>query len=283
MDDNQTNEQASDETLVPTANTSEAENEEVNASEDEAKTGTEDEGTAEDSEAESSEDDEQDEDGKPKRKKRSGVERLKRRLDALEAENQALRSRQPVDSGDLEQAVLKEIGEPPKESDYPDYLAYERAMIAYEADKRQVTREIKRDLERQAGQQAARRAEVIEDHNERVAETRKVLPDYDKVLAKATDVSISPAVSELLLESEKGPLLIYHLAKNPQKAAELNRMPPLAAAKEIGRLEARLSLPSPNRTTKATAPTNPPKGGASMGPAVGRSMTDYERWRNSQG
>lgn len=258
MDDNQTPEQAPDEVLVSEANTSEAEAEEN--TEAEAEKG--DEGTA-DAEADSSEDDESEDDDQPKRKKKSGLDRLKRRLEALEAENQTLRSRQPVaDSGNLEAAVRAEIGDPPQEKDYPDYLSYERAMIAFEADKRLVTREIKKQFASQASQQQARQAEVFEAYTDRLEEAEKAVPGLKAAIAKA-DVQISGTLTQLIVESDKGPLLAHHLAKNPQKAAELNRMSPVAAAREIGRLEARLSFPRTQTATKAPPPVTPLKGAAS--------------------
>ncbi|MFC0282410.1 hypothetical protein ACFFJB_02055 [Camelimonas abortus] len=60
-------------------------------------------------------------------------------------------------------------------------------------------------------------------------------------------------------------MLKYHLAKNPADLQRLNAMDPLSAARAIGRLEAKLSLPTANRTSKAPPPTAPIKGGA--GPA----------------
>src|SRR5689334_18914642 len=69
-----------------------------------------------------------DEEKKPK--KPSGSERLKRRVEALQRENENLRSR--VGDGEITQdAVERVIGKPPKEEDYKgDFLAYERALTA---------------------------------------------------------------------------------------------------------------------------------------------------------
>lgn len=261
MDDNQSNVLADLESLAG-SDQSEAETEEQ-VSEEEAKT-EDDEGTADEGEADPSDDDEdKDEDEQPKRKKRSGSERLRRQNEALRAELEAIRSRQPVaDSGNLEAAVRAEIGDPPKEQDYPDYLSFERAMIAYEADKRLATREVRKQIASQAAQTQARQAEVFEGYSERLEEAEKAVPGLKAAIAKA-DIQISGTVTQLIVESDKGPLLAHYLATHPQKAAELNSLPPVAAAKEIGRLEARLSLPKPNTATKAPAPVKPVKGSAS--------------------
>ncbi|MBF9234690.1 hypothetical protein [Microvirga alba] len=261
MDDNLSNEQASNEALVTEEQQSEVTSTEETPK-DEADTGTESDGTADDSEADHSEDD-QDEDEQPKRKRPSGVERLKRRNEALEAELAQIRSRPPVDSGNLDAAIKAEIGEPPKEADYADYLAFEQARTAYETAKLVIKPQIKRALEGQAAQSAARQAEAFEDYSERLESAEKAIPGLKATITKA-NIQISGTLTQLIVESEKGPLLAHHLAKNPAKAAELNRLPPLKAAMEVARLEHRLSLPKPNTATKAPAPTAPVKGGAGV-------------------
>src|SRR5687768_4240304 len=115
VDDNQ-NDGLADDELLAGGEQSEADTEENNSSEDEADTETEDKEDADEADTEASDDD-PDEDDQPKRKRRTGSERLRRRIEALEAENQSLRSRPAVDGADLEKAVQAEIGDPPKESD----------------------------------------------------------------------------------------------------------------------------------------------------------------------
>lgn len=210
---------------------------------------------------------EDDEEEKPK-KRRSGVDRLKRERDALRAENEMLRSRAPKadDSASIEAAVRNEIGEPPKEDDFKgDFFAYERALTAYETEKRIVTREVKGRANQAASQTNARVQDLIEDFNERSAEAAAKIPDFVEVVGKATDAThpVSDTVKALILESEKGPLLQYHFAKNASDLRRINALPPMAAAREIGRLEARLSLAKPSTATKAPPPVSAPKGGAS--------------------
>jgi hypothetical protein len=278
MDDNLSNEQAPDETLAPAEQQSEAAPKEETPK-DQADTGTEGEGEAGDGDADPSDEDQEDE--QPKRKRRSGLEKLRRQNERLEAELSTLRSQPTADSSDLEAAVRAKIGNPPKEDEFNgDYLAFERAMTAYETDKRLTTREVKSAHESRVQQSVARQQEAIDDYNDRMEEAAKAIPDLKTTIAKA-NVPVSDTVASLIIESEKGPLLAHHLAKNPSLAADLNRMPPLKAALEIGRLETRLSLPKPNGATKAPSPTNPPKGGAAPRPTPGQSMADYEKWRNS--
>lgn len=228
-------------------------------------------------------DDDQDED-KPK-KKLSGSERLKRRLKAAEAELAELRSRAPQGDGVDRKAIEAEIGPEPKEAEYDDWFKYQRDLQAWDV-KRVLAEERARE---RSAQRSTREAEVRRDLEEAFAErlqmTAKsgVIPDFTKVISSA-DIRLAPHVEALILESEKGDLLAYHLAKHPNKANELNGMTALQAARQVGKLEAGLSRPNPNRATKAPAPISPPSGGASPQKSLSdMSMEEYAEYRRKQG
>ena len=54
-------------------------------------------------------------------------------------------------------------------------------------------------------------------------------------------------------------------------------------AREIGRIEARLSYPQPKTVSSAPPPIGGVKGGgSSTSPAIGADMSAYERWRNGK-
>ena len=67
---------------------------------------------------------------------------------------------------------------------------------------------------------------------------------------------------EDVLSPDKSDLLAYHLAKNPNKLDELNRMPVRERVREIGRLEATLKLPEGKKMTSAPPPPSRLSGGA---------------------
>lgn len=230
---------------------------------DKADEATEEDDNADDVEAE-----------KPKR--RSGVQRLKEQNRRLQAEIEAIRASATRAGGDARSAIEAEIGPAPREQDYSDYLAYERAMTAYTV-KEAIAEERIRE---RAGQMNARQTERIRDLVEAYEDgqdaARKAIPDYDAALKSAKNAPVAPHVEGLILESDKSALIAYHLAKNPEKLERLNAMPPVAAAREIGRLEARLSLPSTNKATSAPKPVAPVKGGASPTPKITEmSMEEY--------
>lgn len=198
-------------------------------------------------------------------KKLSGAQRAARKIERLEAELAELRERRPAaaagDAKSLDAAIAAEIGGPPDEKDFPDFLAFERALTAYETEKRIVARELKKEAAKSETLQRARLTEVVEAHNERLDELEARLPGVKAKLA-ASDAQVARHVGELIIESDKSALLQVHLATKPDELAKLNRMSPVAAAREIGRLEARLALPKPRTETRAPAPVRAPRGGA---------------------
>ena len=223
--------------------------------------------------------DEGDED-RPRYKKPSGAERLRRRLEAAEAELATLR-RPQMDGEGLAKAIVQEIGPPPKQEDFgDDYLKFERAETAWQS----AALIARRDLQKQAVQAQSRaqeaQAEAQEEYLERAETFRAKVPDFDAVITAGAKTPLAQHVAEELLASDKGPLLAYHLAKHPQLAAKLNGLTPRQAAKELGRLEATVSLPTP-KTTAAKPPVRPLKGSAAQPRDPSRmSMDEYAAsWR----
>lgn len=120
---------------------------------------------------------------------------------------------------------------------------------------------------------------------ERAEAAVKEIPDFYEVVS-ASDIPVSDAVREVLIESDKGPELAYHLAKNPDVAEHLNTLSPLAAARELGRIEATLSKPAvqPKPVTKAPAPIKPiGQGQAATKAPTEMSMDEYKAMRAKQG
>lgn len=148
----------------------------------------------------------------------------------------------------------------PRPEEFPgNFPAFARALRAYEV-RRAVRDEHARAAS--AGQVPTELQRVrAAAYGERLSEVKDRIPDFDETLQEARRIDIRDDVRDLILESAKGPLIAYHLAKNLDKVEELNRMPQLAAAREIGRLEARIRGPQPKRRTSAPPPLTPPRGG----------------------
>lgn len=230
-----------------------------------------------------SDDEEKAEDDRPRKKSKS--ERLRQQNERLRAENAQLKSGSAPsavqDETAIEAAVKARIGEPPKEADFPDWFDYQTAKTAYDLDKRQMTRQVKEGAQQAQTARSERMRDLVDDYRDNLTETAKALPDLMEVLTKST-YQPTPLIETLILEAgEKAPLVSYYLAKNPRAAAGLNAMSPLEAAREIGRIEGRVSAPKAKTATSATPPVSQVKGGASPSRGLGKSMSDYERWRNS--
>lgn len=112
---------------------------------------------------------------------------------------------------------------------------------------------------RLAAREAQRQQETAHaEFQRRQTAARAVHPDYDEVLL-ASDAPVSAAVEEALLTSEHGPAIMYQLAKRPDELARISALPPLAAAREIGRLEAQASsTAAPKASKSAVRPPAPP-------------------------
>lgn len=208
------------------------------------------------------------------------------RFDALtrakhEAEREAAYWRQRANPVQ-EEAPQKE----PAVEDFKDYGDYVKAQTKWE-----VTQAIKADRAA-AAQEAAKAAEQrvqetkAQTFAERQATAKTSIPDYDAVVG-AADVPIAPHLGEAILDSDKGPELVYHLAKNPAEAARLSALLPLAAARELGRIEATLGQSSSpaKPVTKAPAPMKPTSGTGSSATTDPSKMSheEYRAYRAKQG
>lgn len=152
----------------------------------------------------------------------------------------------------------------PKEADFNgDYFAWQRAVSKWDA--KQLIKEVVPQTEKkQPDARAINHEEAVQEFLENVSATKPLIPDFDATVSafEKGGGKLADHVIEEIRDSEKGPMLLYHLAKNPAIAAELNAMSPRDAAREIGRLEAKTVLPERKTTTKTPAPLTPLRGGA---------------------
>ena len=240
--------------------------------------------TPEHSEPETSEgqgDDREDENAR----RPSRSQRYQRRIALLTAENDDLRRRAtvvrpPADAGWPAQEW------PPQEADFNgDVLAYERALNAHNV--RQAAREaVRQEAERERGErflahQAEAHREHVVAHLDRVEELKERVPDFHDAMKVAATIKLREEVLDEILRSEKSALVQYHLAKNPERARELNGLSGRELARAVGRLEGAVRLPA-KRATGATPPVQPLTGasGPSFDPfrsEMAAYAADYKR------
>lgn len=225
------------------------------------------------------------EDGQPRRRKRTGSERAKRREEYLLNE---LRERERR-LEELERQSPKDDGgkkdEPPKEEEFNgDWTAYVAARAAYEAGKAVEGKLNAREQTTAQQRQVEAKRERDIAHLERLEDARETISDFDTVMGTMKGVTVREDVLDEIKSSDKSPLIAYHLAKNPDKLAEMNRMSARELAREIGRLEGSLRMPAGKKQTGAPPPPTNLRGGAA--PAVDLASADMDAYvaaRRQQG
>lgn len=243
------------------------------------------EDAASDVKAEESTDEKTDE-GEAKPKKPSGAQRAKLREEYLRNENRELLRQLEASKRQSNAAGEGAKEEPaPKEEDFNgDWTAFLAAKSAHEA--RKAVREEfanHRKSELEVKQVDLTRERTLA-HLDRVEEAKEVIADWDTVIGSAKGLSIHEDVMGLIIESDKSPLLAYHLAKNPDKLRELNSLSGRELAREIGRLEGSIRMPAGKKQTTAPPPPTILKGGSAPDTDLGSAdMEAYVAARKAQG
>jgi hypothetical protein len=131
-------------------------------------------------------------------------------------------------------------------------------------------------------------AENLDDFFERWGEFEGKMPDAKGAVDTlfATIGPLNPVARDLIADAENGEVILYYLAKNPGQARQLNQADPISAAKMIGQLEARTSLPKGRTETKAPPPIKQVKGGAAPPrdfhqAAKSENISDYVKMRKA--
>ena len=169
------------------------------------------------------------------------------------------------------QTPAKTAGEgddkPPEEKDYPDWFAWQRALTAHEAGKKASEAVSKVLQTREESDRSVKQAAAIRErttaHLERVEDARDVIADFDQVMEGMKGVNVRQELIDEITSSDKSAYLTYHLAKNPDKLEALNALSGRELAREMGRLEASIELPTAKKQTNAPPPLKTPKGGSS--------------------
>ena len=172
----------------------------------------------------------------------------------------------------------------PTPDDFEDYGEYVEALTDWKADQR--------DAER-ADTNATTAAERAAEHRNaewsaKVDAITATIPDYAEIAGKS-DIPVRDHVAVAIMDADRGPELVYHLAKHPEVAERLNEMSPARAAMELGRIEASLGEPAApptppaKKTTTAPAPITPVKPGASTAKDPAKmNQAEYNEWRKGQ-
>jgi hypothetical protein len=195
---------------------------------------------------------------KPKRGFARRIEKFNQKLSAKETEieywkQMALRGEQS------QPAKVVSPADKPKFADYPDLESYTDALTDWKLQHSLAQVEQRTQL-----------VQTAKTYEQRLEQFKANTPDFDEVMqefvADYGDIAM-PEVVEVAMESDIGPQLAYHLAKNPQEVERLAKLPPRRRYLELGKLEDRLSAPKQTAPVKevkkfsaAPAPVKPVKG-----------------------
>jgi hypothetical protein len=167
-----------------------------------------------------------------------------------------------------------------------DEMKYQAALIDYAAQEAE-RRTLERIREDQTRTQQAQGRSAFE---KRQAEFLQAMPDYRAKVLEDRNLPISTPMLEVIVESDQGPAIAYYLAENRDLAEQIARLPPVQAARAIGRIEARLEANRPAAAPQAPpvskAPPPPPRIEATE-PAVDKdpdqmSPEAWLKWRTKQ-
>ena len=130
---------------------------------------------------------------------------------------------------------------------------------------------------------AKQQSQVLESYHDKEEEARSKYDDFEQV-AYNPKLPITEVMAETIRSSDVGPELAYYLGTNPKDADRISRLTPLAQAKEIGKIEAKLvSDPPMKRTSSAPAPISPVTARSTGSPAYDttdprstKTMTDSQ-------
>lgn len=234
-------------------------------------------------------------------KRSKGIEKRLKKLTKAQADlraeaqywrDQAMKAQQPQPQSQQEarvEGVQKASDGKPNPEDFETVADYTDALIDW--------KEAQREKAQKANAQSQALQLKLQKHEERVKDFKAQAPDFDLAVQEfATynpNVKINQALADLVLESDLSAPLAYDLFKNPDVLIRLNSMHPAQAAREIGKMEARIERTMEEKKLQAHAPskTNAPPplspiGTSNAGASARKDMyemtaDEYLAWRKS--
>jgi hypothetical protein len=181
-----------------------------------------------------------------------------------------------------EVAPAKADDSEPQVENYDDYNAYLRDLTKFTVKQERVA-EARADASRRHQEQER---VAFESWQAREAQLRSKHEDYDDAISELQIPATKAvgAIREFLAESEVGPSLLYHLAKNPADAERIVKLSPVRAIAEISKLEEKLSSKTPQQKTQTVTKAPPPpqtvSSRASAAAKPLREVTDFSEYES---
>lgn len=223
--------------------------------------------------------------GKARGRFQKRIDRLTERAKKAEQELETVRSegKKPDDS--------PSVTDEPEPSDFDDYDTYLESLADWKAGKKKEkvsdkAKDKDTDDKTQDKDQDedTEYAEALEDVTDAFEDSRKVYDDFDDVVT-AADVQITKDMVKALAEADNPGELAYYLGKHKDEASRIAGMKPLAQAREIGKLEAKVANRKPpgKKTTQTPDPIDPVSGSDSTSKSTeDMDFSEYERTMNNR-
>lgn len=207
---------------------------------------------------------------KPEKPKRPASERISELYGKMKA---AVRER------DMALAEVERLRRPVVDQHQYESLSYDEQQAL---QMRQVFRQERaEELAQEARYREQEAARVREEmFQQRMFDAAETIPNIDKVITDPT-LPVSPIGAHIIQESDKGPQMVYWLSQNRDEAARIASLDPISQARELGRIEARISsAPAARKVSQAPAPVPRVAGGANAGAKdpSSMSMSEYAEW-----
>lgn len=231
--------------------------------------------------------------------KRKPSKRLQKRIDRLtkrsaDAERRAEEAERRAEElkRQLEEGKKPEPGKEPEPDEFDSYDQYLDALADWKEARKGGKPEAKKPDDKAKDDGKAKEPEVSqefidarEDLEEDFAEMRKAHKDFDELIG-AEDLAITPDMVVAMADTDNAGEIAYHLAKNKEEAARIAKLPPLAQAREIGKIEVKLAAAPQQPGKKTTSAPDPiePIRGSDVSPKDPKDMdfAEYERTMNEK-
>lgn len=250
---------------------------------------------AKDSEEEESEEKEEskDEAKKPLKGFKKRIDKLSKARAEAERERDYWRDQAmngPKQKESVEATIEPKLEGEPDPDDFESHRDYVKAVVKWDretSDKENTTKQNDSDA------RASEEKKVV-SFKEKSKALREKHEDFDDVMESVSHIDLGSALRMLLLNSENGHEIGYHLAKNEAELERIAKLDPLAAAVAFGEFKSGLKISkaqetNESKTTKAPAPISPvgSKGSAPSSKTLHEvaktgNQSEYEAFRAKQ-
>lgn len=160
----------------------------------------------------------------------------------------------------------------PRPDQFTKYEDFVTAKAEWKADQR-----VKAALEgfqKQAGavDEEKARVERAKTFDREARAQGKGIEGFEDALetVRSDDFPMTPAIAEYLLDADQKAAMVKYLADNEDEAFRISRLGPVAAVKELAKVEARLSAKPKPKTSSAPPPPATVSGGAAAPQTIER-------------